>query len=215
MTDKSALGGEFFVAMLLDGRYSIGSLEVGITTTCDDGTCQVGEPVIEGVPDTPGVTCPEDCPVVLGTCPGPGSTGVGDPAAQCGGHGWCNLATLTCVCAESYAGDACDFCAPGYVRRGGGGGDSGEASWCEVNTSALRQRGGTDTGSDTGGQPGGQPVSPSPVRVPPLADTSVQCNPELASSAIVACIRSRAHAIPLSAHGVHTCVRCAARMLLS
>lgn len=94
---------------------------------CRDDICSPGEARIQGAPP-PAYDCPQDCPIVLGTCPTPGSSELGDVTRQCGGLGSCAPASLTCGCFEGYGGEACGHCSEGYRRVDDG---------CEVITSML------------------------------------------------------------------------------
>jgi hypothetical protein len=103
----------------------VASDEQGLQTTpptvqtvvvCGDNVCAPGEPVVKNSPST-SLTCGQDCPIVLGSCDAPGGNDVGDSTVPCGGYGTCNLAALTCNCFVGYAGDACGYCAEGYVRN--------------------------------------------------------------------------------------------------
>jgi hypothetical protein len=98
------------------------------TFVCGDSICSPGEPSTTNVDPIPGVTCMEDCPVVLGPCPTPGSGELGNISLQCGGNGNCMPATRSCACNYGYAGDACSWCSGTHREVNGK---------CEVMLSAL------------------------------------------------------------------------------
>lgn len=114
---------------------------------CGDALCSPGEPRVKNQPDTPGLTCEEDCPLMLGQCDAPGTTDLGDSTQPCGGAGFglCNLATLECECYKGYAGPACNWCDDGYVRNGAA---------CEVQVRLLQDVDDNPAGPDATAGPG-------------------------------------------------------------
>lgn len=94
---------------------------------CGDDLCSPGEARTRDA-DLPPYYCEADCPIVLGTCPSPGTSQLGNATLECGGLGSCARASLTCVCFASFDGEACGYCAEGFRRVGDG---------CEVITSLI------------------------------------------------------------------------------
>lgn len=111
---------------------------------CRDSLCSPGEARTSGETEPPPFDCPEDCPILLGPCPSPGTSELGDATLECGGLGSCARASLTCVCFAGFDGEACGYCAEGFRRVG---------DTCEVIASLIAPQ-------DT---PGSPPSSP-PVR---------------------------------------------------
>lgn len=112
---------------------------------CGDDLCSPGEATTLGAPP-PQYDCPRDCPIVLGSCPSPGSSELGDATRECGGLGSCAPASLTCVCFAGFDGEACGHCAEGYRQVGEG---------CEIILSLLVVGNSTDPA----------PVSPPDMQV--------------------------------------------------
>ena len=63
--------------------------------TCGNGVCELAERF----------SCPQDCPYAFSSCP-----------QDCNEHGRCLNADGKCVCYIGYDGDACEVCAPGFIR---------------------------------------------------------------------------------------------------
>jgi hypothetical protein len=126
ITDPGEIAGAWMVAAQTNNLQSSG-LDVQTVVVCGDQVCSPGEPPIRNSPETD-LTCGSDCPITIGSCDAPGGDDVGDSSVPCGGFGTCNLATLTCNCFTGYAGDACGYCAAGYVRNG---------QQCEIIISAV------------------------------------------------------------------------------
>lgn len=115
ITSSEDIGGALLLAAAEVG-LSVSAPTIDVILSCGDGLCSPGEPQQQGVEDTD-ITCPADCFVVIGECPAPTSSGVGDATAECGGNGLCNAATLTCDCFPGYAGDDCGYCSAGFGRN--------------------------------------------------------------------------------------------------
>ena len=150
VTEAKAVSGGVYLAISSNEEQlgSIGSMATVPITECGDGLCQLGEPVQADEVLTPDEECRlEDCPVRIGTCPAPGESEVGNPTEACGGNGHCDLASLTCVCATGYAGDACEACATGYVRT-----DSSGYDICERDVS-MQLAGGDADAPEAGASP--------------------------------------------------------------
>eukprot|EP00892_Ulva_mutabilis_P012233 jgi/Ulvmu1/9382/UM051_0009.1 len=84
---------------------------------CGDELCSPGEAGTKDQ-DPPPYYCEEDCPIMLGTCPSPGSSQLGNTTLECGGLGSCARASLTCVCFAGFDGESCGYCAEGYRMVG-------------------------------------------------------------------------------------------------
>lgn len=123
---------------------------------CGDDLCSPGEATTRGAPPPP-YECPADCPIVLGTCPSPGSSELGNSTKECGGLGSCARGSLTCGCFSGFDGEACGHCAEGYRQVG---------EDCEVILSLLVLTNTTD------------PVSPpnEQVSIVPSAACRHQCS---------------------------------------
>lgn len=115
VTSSGDIGGALLVAAVEQG-LQVTAPEMNVIIICGDGVCSPGEPRQLDVEDT-NITCPDDCPIILGECPSPSSSGVGDSTLECGGNGSCNPSTLTCDCDLAYAGDDCGYCASGFGRN--------------------------------------------------------------------------------------------------
>ena len=109
LTDPADIEGALVVALPVANITAVTS--VSIVTVCGDSICSPGEPSQKGVDDDTspaGRVCTKDCPVKLGECDAPPSSGVGHSTRQCGGNGLCIATTLTCSCFPGYARN-CDI----------------------------------------------------------------------------------------------------------
>jgi Laminin EGF domain len=198
LVSTGALAGYYITTGLSLAEQPQESPSLLVTGTADNGVCETGEP--SGSTD-----CiePVECPEPIAS---PGSIFLGSPGLVCAGNGACNRADGSCVCAQGYAGNACDRCDEdaGYadVRV------SDDMSVCSKLASDFAPA------SEPPAQPTATPKPPAPARdrgptpnPPPPAQHRDPDEPHLSGGAVTGIVVGSVAGVALIAGGAYYAVR--------